>query len=81
MTLAARIRSRGSLGFTLLEIVIALAIAALIVGGALGVMAHSSDECALRGASSEIEAMGILGKLERCMAKMNAGRKGLDLGD
>jgi len=57
MTSAARIRSRTRAGFTLLEIVIALAIVALIVGGALGVMAYSSDERALRGASSEIEVM------------------------
>lgn len=44
-------------GFTLLEIVVVLAIAALIVAGAAGLMVYSSDERALREASGEIEVL------------------------
>lgn len=48
-------RSRG--GFTLLEIVIVLAIAALIMGGAMGMMIYSSNERLLSDASGEIELL------------------------
>ncbi len=44
-------------GFTLLEIVIVLAIASLVMGGAVGLMMFSSDEQALRKASGEIELL------------------------
>jgi prepilin-type N-terminal cleavage/methylation domain-containing protein len=44
-------------GFTLLEIVIVLAIAAVVMGGAVGMMVYSSDERVLRNASGEIELL------------------------
>lgn len=44
-------------GFTLLEIVIVLAIFALLVGGAISFVILTSSERALRGASSEIEML------------------------
>lgn len=44
-------------GFTLIEIVVVLAIAAVLMGGAVGMMVFSSDEKALRSASGEIEVM------------------------
>ncbi len=44
-------------GFTLLEIVIVLAIAAMIMGGAIGTMVYSSDERELRNASTQIELL------------------------
>jgi len=44
-------------GFTLLEIIMVLAIATMVMGGALGFMVYSSDERALRNASGEIELM------------------------
>jgi type II secretion system protein H len=44
-------------GFTLLEIVMVLAIAAIIMGGAVGMMVSASDEHALRNASGEIELL------------------------
>lgn len=44
-------------GFTLLEIVIVLALAAMILAGAVGAMIYSSDERALKSASSEIESL------------------------
>lgn len=44
-------------GFTLIEIVMVLAIAAVIMGGAVGMMIYSSDEHALRNASGEIELL------------------------
>jgi prepilin-type N-terminal cleavage/methylation domain-containing protein len=44
-------------GFTLLEIVIVLAIAAVVMGGAVGLMVYSSDERVLRNASGEIELL------------------------
>ncbi len=48
---------RSRAGFTLIEIVLVLAIAAVVMGGAVGLMIFSSDERALRGASGEIELM------------------------
>ena len=56
MTSAARTNKRGG-GFTLLEIVIVLAIAAIITGGALSFMHYSSDERVLRDISGEVEVM------------------------
>jgi type II secretion system protein H len=47
---------RGS-GFTLIEIVMVLAIAAIIMAGAVGLMVYSSDERTLRNVSSKIEMM------------------------
>jgi type II secretion system protein H len=44
-------------GFTLIEIVVVLAIAAVIMGGAVGMLVYSSDERALRNASGEIELL------------------------
>ncbi|HEX7260367.1 MAG TPA: prepilin-type N-terminal cleavage/methylation domain-containing protein [Luteolibacter sp.] len=44
-------------GFTLVEIVLVLAIAAIVMGGAVGLMIYSSDERVLRNASGEIELM------------------------
>lgn len=49
--------TRRAHGFTLLEIVIVLAIAAVIMGGAVGMMIYSSDERLLRDASGEIEML------------------------
>jgi prepilin-type N-terminal cleavage/methylation domain-containing protein len=56
MTSAAR-TTRSPRGFTLIEIVMVLAIAAVIMGGAVGLMVASSDERVLRDASGEIELM------------------------
>lgn len=55
-------------GFTLLELVIVLAIASLVMGGAIGMMVYSSDERALREASTEIESMA---KRARASAILN----------
>ncbi|MBC8127272.1 MAG: prepilin-type N-terminal cleavage/methylation domain-containing protein [Gloeobacteraceae cyanobacterium ES-bin-144] len=44
-------------GFTLIEMVVVLAIAAVIMGGAVGAMVYSSDERVLRNASGEIELL------------------------
>ena len=44
-------------GFSLLEIVMVLAIASIVMGGALGMMVMHSDEHVLRRASGEIELM------------------------
>lgn len=56
MTSAARTTEHPR-GFTLIEIVMVLAIAAMIMGGAVGMMVFSSDERLLRNASGEIEVM------------------------
>ena len=56
MTSAARTNKRGG-GFTLLEVVIVLAVAAIITGGALSFMHYSSDERVLRDISGEVEVM------------------------
>lgn len=50
-------RTTKPAGFTLIEIVMVLAIAAVIMGGAVGMMVYSSDERALRDTSGEIELM------------------------
>ncbi len=44
-------------GFTLLEIVVVLAIAGIVMAGAVGLMIFSSDEQDLRNTSGEIELM------------------------
>jgi prepilin-type N-terminal cleavage/methylation domain-containing protein len=44
-------------GFTLIELVVVLAIAAIVMGGAVGLMVYSSDEHSLRRASGEIELL------------------------
>lgn len=49
--------TRRPQGFTLIEIVMVLAIAAVIMGGAVGMMIYSSDERVLRDASGEIEML------------------------
>jgi prepilin-type N-terminal cleavage/methylation domain-containing protein len=56
MTSAARTSNSRS-GFTLLEIVIVIAIAAVVMGGAVGLMIYSSDERVLRNSSGEIELL------------------------
>lgn len=56
MTSAARTTDRST-GFTLIELVMVLAIAAIVMGGALGLMIYSSDERVLRDTSGEIEMM------------------------
>jgi prepilin-type N-terminal cleavage/methylation domain-containing protein len=66
MTSAARTNKRRS-GFTLLEIVIVLSIAAVVIGGAVGLMVYSSDERVLRNASGEIE---LLAKRARTTAML-----------
>lgn len=55
-------------GFTLIEIVMVLAIAAIVMGGAVGLMVSSSDERALRNVSGEIE---LLAKRARTIAILN----------
>lgn len=52
-------------GFTLIEIVMVLALAAIMMGSAIGLVVYSSDERALRKASGEIELMA---KQARTMA-------------
>jgi prepilin-type N-terminal cleavage/methylation domain-containing protein len=64
MTSAAKTSSRLR-GFTLLEIVIVLAITSVVIGGAVGLMVYSSDERVLRNASGEIE---LLAKRARATA-------------
>lgn len=48
---------RPAAGFTLLEIVIALLIAAMVMAGAVGLVTVSSDEYALKKATRELEGM------------------------
>ncbi len=58
MTSAVKTSKHGRpRGFTLIEIVIVLAIAAVVMGGAVGLMVYSSDERVLRNASGEIELL------------------------
>lgn len=56
MTLAVR-TIKGARGFTLMEIVIVLAISGIVMAGAVGMMFYSSDERVLRNASGEIELL------------------------
>lgn len=55
-------------GFSLIEIVVVLAIIGLVIGGAFGLMIHSSDERILRKTSGEIELMA---KRARTIAILN----------
>ena len=64
MTSAAR-TCKPSHGFSLLEIVMVLAIAAALLGGAVTLMVFNSDERELRNASGEIE---LLAKRARTIA-------------
>jgi prepilin-type N-terminal cleavage/methylation domain-containing protein len=64
MTLTARTSSKRS-GFTLIEIVMVLAIASMLLGGAVAVMVFSSDERELRDTSGQIE---LLAKRARTIA-------------
>ena len=64
MTSAVRICDRRS-GFTLIEIVMVLAISAMLMGGAITFMVFSSDERALRDFSGQIE---LLAKRARTIA-------------
>jgi prepilin-type N-terminal cleavage/methylation domain-containing protein len=56
MTSAAR-TSNGRAGFSLLEIVIALSIATLMMGGAIAFLVFRTDERKLRSTASEIELL------------------------
>lgn len=56
MTSAAR-TNKPQRGFTLIEIVMVLALAAVVMGSAIGLVAYSSDERILRKTSGEIELM------------------------
>ncbi len=56
MISAVRTNKRAA-GFTLIEIVLVLAIASVVLGGAVGMMVYSSDERVLREASGEIELL------------------------
>lgn len=57
MISAARTNNALRGGFTLLEIVMVIAIAGVITGGALSLMYYSSDERVLRDTSGEVEVM------------------------
>jgi prepilin-type N-terminal cleavage/methylation domain-containing protein len=56
MTSAVR-TTKQPRGFTLLEIVMVLGIAAMVMGGSVGLMIYSSDERTLRDASTQIEML------------------------
>lgn len=56
MILAAKTTEKHR-GFSLLEIVMVLAIASIVIGGAVGLMVYSADERTLRDASGEIELL------------------------
>jgi len=56
MTSAARPNDARA-GFTLIEIVLVLLIAAVLVGGAVALMVYSSDERLLRDVSGEVELL------------------------
>ena len=57
--------NKPAAGFTLIEIVLVLAIASVVLGGAVGMMVYSSDERVLRNASGEVE---LLAKRARTLA-------------
>ena len=58
----------GAKGFTLIEIVIVMAIVAVVMGGSIAAMLHNSPEKLLTGASGEIE---LLAKKARTAAILN----------
>ena len=64
MTSAVR-TNKPSQGFTLIEIVMVMAIAAVVMAGAISLIVFSSDERGLRNASGEIE---LLAKRARTIA-------------
>jgi prepilin-type N-terminal cleavage/methylation domain-containing protein len=66
MILAARTTDRRS-GFTLIEMVMVLALAALVMAGAVGMMVYSSDQRQLERKSSEIE---VFAKRARTIAQL-----------
>ncbi len=57
--------NKSSQGFTLIEIVMVMAIAAVVMAGAISLIVFSSDERGLRNASGEIE---LLAKRARTIA-------------
>ena len=57
MISAAKTSDRARGGFSLMEIVMVLAIAAMVIGGAVGLMVYHSSESELRRVSSDIEAL------------------------
>lgn len=57
MTTSAARTNKKTRGFTLIEIVIVLAITSIVIGGAVGLMVYNSDERALRDAAGEIELL------------------------
>lgn len=65
MISATKTINKRPLGFTLIEIVIVLALAAILMGGAMGIMAFTSDERTLKNTSGEIE---LLAKKARTIA-------------
>jgi prepilin-type N-terminal cleavage/methylation domain-containing protein len=67
MISAARANKRPSGGFSLLEIVIVLAIASMVMAGAIGVMVLTSSERELKQTSSDIE---VLAKRARMTAML-----------
>lgn len=56
MISAARTSDRHG-GFTLIEIVLAMLISGILIGGAIGFMVYSSDERVLRDVSGEVEVL------------------------
>jgi len=62
MTSTAK-RCKSRRGFTLLEIVIALVVSALVMAGAVGLLKISTDEHALKKASRELEGLAKRARL------------------
>jgi prepilin-type N-terminal cleavage/methylation domain-containing protein len=62
MTLTAK-RCKSRRAFTLLEIVIALVLSALVMAGAVGLLKISNDEHALKKASRELEGLAKRARL------------------
>jgi len=57
MTSAVKTQSRSKHGFTLVEIVMVLAIAAVLLGGAVTIMVFATDERDLRKTSGQVELL------------------------
>jgi prepilin-type N-terminal cleavage/methylation domain-containing protein len=66
MISAAKTNKRPQ-GFSLIEIVMVLALAAILMGGAVGLMVNASDEHAIRNTSGQIE---LLAKRARTIAML-----------